>query len=237
MASRRLSHCVECQLIRAPIVSASVDPAAITRSRIRGMSAASRGDRSESWLLARLDQPGDLGRARRAADAGSARRCGGSTDRLTARQDVEQHRQGFEPLELPAPRWRPGAARRARIARPVATTWSRIVGLDLAHVPRRADAPGAERRVVVRQELAMKRRHRAARADQGPEAVHPGLAAASSSRTSASSLVAGSRRQEPLGQEPLGDVAVVDVRAGQRLDQLVVARLRQVEAARRGVSL
>ena len=78
------------------------------------------------------------------------------------------------------------------------------------------------------QQLGMKAGLERPDADQRPEAVHPGRAAALSSRTSASSLLAD-RGRGPFGQQPLGDVAVVDVRAAQELDQLVVARLGQVE--------
>src|SRR5947209_5434860 len=66
-------------------------------------------------------------------------------------------------------------------------------------------------------------------ADQGPESVHPrrplDLVVEDQGRQPAPD-----RRRGPLSQEPLRDVAVIDVRARQEFDQIVIARLRQVEA-------
>ena len=108
------------------------------------------------------------------------------------------------------------AARRAgrlpAIFRAAMATWSRTSGLgsraelddlladrrlDLSHVPRRADAPGAEGRVGVGQQLGVKAGLERPDADQRPEPVHPGRSRTSlSSRTSASSLprIAGEAR-------------------------------------------
>ena len=71
---------------------------------------------------------------------------------------------------------------------------------------------------------------------QRPQGVHPAAFAGPGRRGRVASSRGRLAASAALGQEPLGDVAVVDVRAAQPLDQLVVARLRQVEPDARGAS-
>ena len=73
-------------------------------------------------------------------------------------------------------------------------------------------------------------------ADQRPQGVHPRLARRRLVEDQRFQLCRG-RGAVPFGQQPLGHVAVEDIRTVQPLDQLVVALLRQIEAGRRGVSL
>ena len=98
------------------------------------------------------------------------------------------------------------------------------LGCDLPGIPRRPDAPGAEGRVGVCQQLGMK----SGLERPGPIKAHSpcirAVRGALPSRTSASSLPRIDGRAS-FGQQPLGDVAIVDVGAAQELDQLVVARL------------
>ena len=153
-------------------------------------------------------------------------------------EHVEQDGERLDPFELPGGdrHLQPHVGR--RVARPATTTLSRTVGIDLRACSR---PPARPRRGSPGRRGPAGASWKSARSGPAPtsaqRACSRALRGALSSRTSACSF-AGLAGVVPLGQQPLGDVAVVDVRAVQPLDQL----RRRVSFARsnagaRGVSL
>src|SRR5690606_3647417 len=100
--------------------------------------------------------------------------------------------------------------------------------VDLPEVPGGANAPGAEPRIGEREQLAVEARVERTGADQRPEGVHPRFAGHVVVEHEGLELGA-SRWMVALDKQALGDVAVVDVRTLQSLDELVVRLPGQAE--------
>ena len=145
--------------------------------------------------------------------------------------DADQDGKRVDPLDLPARRSRPGAGRRATGRRPARATGLRIIGLDLAGS---CPPPGRPRRG-----RSGRRRSRSrpvevrARAGRSPISVQRacirafrGALVVEDERLELRDRVAGSSRSR---RRRWAVSRIVDVGAGEPVDQLVVGLLGQVE--------